>query len=263
MVRLSRAVTSSETTIPLGPDYIHREDFPESGVVLIESEQVRYTNTTDRELVGCTRGFGGTSAASHAKDMDLEVIFEDVLSSTSHDTTEVAETHTGTSSHQSIAADLTLGSTVGKDVSNTAHLAAIMGNLFGNLLSKTGNYLAGVIGKFSVTGAQASHYQAGGVLGIIGDGVTAADGAMVAVLDGDSARTNANAAFAVRSNNSVPGSGFAFGVDLKGATHDGFPAVAYLTGEIRFSNGTKVTVSGDTIVFTNAAGTKSFTATMV
>lgn len=259
MLRLSRAVTSSETEIPLGPDFIHREDFPESGVVLIESEQVRYTNTTDRELVGCTRGFGGTSAASHAKDTSLEVIFEDVAG----ETVETTETYTGTSSHQSDARDLILGSTAGRNVADgTSHLAAIMGHVLGSALTKTGNYIAGLIGKLTVTGSQASHYQVGAVLGIIGDGVTAADGAFVAVLDGDSAQTNANAAFAVRKNNSVPGSDFAFGLDLKGAAHDGYTAVAYTTGEIRFSNGTKITVSGDTITFTNAAGDKTSTITM-
>lgn len=265
MVRLSQAVSASDTTITLGPDFISRADFPESGVVLIESEQVRYTNTTDRELIGCTRGFSGTTAATHAKDTSLEVIFSDSQGvETLNYKIETVNTYTGTSSHQPIASDLTLSSTAGKDISSgTAHLAAIMGNLFGAVLTKTGTYLAGLIGKYSVTGAKGTHLQAGGVLGVIADGVTEADGAVVAVLDGDSAVTTATAAFAVRKNNSVPGSDFAVGLDLQGTAHDGFTAVAYTTGEIRFSNGTKVTVSGDTITFTNLAGTKSFTITMV
>lgn len=263
MADLGRNHTSAETTIELNT-FITRAEFPESGVVQIDSEQIRYTNTTDKELVGCTRGFAGTTAASHLQDAVVTVVFEDVPTDTSNDTVSTVETYDGASSHQSIAADLQLASGAGRNVADgTSHLAAIMGNLFGNLLTKTGTYLAGVIGKLSVTGAQASHYQVGGVLGIIGDGVTAADGAVVAVLDGDSAQTTANAAFAVRKNNSVPGSDFAVGLDLQGPAHDGFTAVAYTTGEIRFSNGTKVTVSGDTIVFTNAAGTKSVTLTMV
>lgn len=262
-MRLGRAIDNAETTIPL-LDYIDPSEIPASGVVQIGSEQINYTNTTDRELVGCTRGFAGTSAASHVQNSTVEVIFTNTAQSTDNRPTEVAESYSSASSHQTLAADLNLASGAGRNVADgTSHLAAIMGNLFGNLLTKTGNYLAGVIGKLSVTGAQASHYQVGGVLGIIGDGVTEADGAVVAVLDGDSAQTNANAAFAVRKNNSVPGSDFAFGLDLKGAAHDGFTAVAYTTGEIRFSNGTKVTVSGDTITFTNAAATKSFTITMV
>lgn len=262
MARLGSAITSSQTTIPL-LDYINPSDFPQSGVVLIESEQINYTNTTDKELIGCTRGFGGTSAASHVQNSTVELIFENTAQSTDNRPTEVAETYSSASSHQTIAADLTLASGAGRDVADgTSHLAAIMGHLLGSALTKTANYLAGVIGKLTVTGSQGSHYQVGGVLGIIGDGVTEADGAFVAVLDGDSAVTTANAAFAVRKNNSVPGSDFAFGLDLKGAAHDGFTAVAYSTGEIRFSNGTKITVSGDTITFTNAAGNKTSTITM-
>jgi len=47
--------------------------------------------------------------------------------------------------------------------------------------------------------------------------------------------------------------GFTNGLDMNGAT---------ITNEIVFSNGTKLTVSGDTIVFTNAAGSASETITM-
>ncbi len=48
--------------------------------------------------------------------------------------------------------------------------------------------------------------------------------------------------------------GFTTGLDLNGAT---------LTNEIVMSNGVKVTVSGDDIVFTNSVGDKSYTITMV
>lgn len=47
--------------------------------------------------------------------------------------------------------------------------------------------------------------------------------------------------------------GFTTGLDLNGAT---------LVNEVVFSNGTKLTVSGDTITFTNAAGTAHSTITM-
>ena len=47
--------------------------------------------------------------------------------------------------------------------------------------------------------------------------------------------------------------GFNTGLDLNGAT---------LVNEMVFSNGVKVTVAGDTIVFTNAAGSKTNTLTM-
>lgn len=179
---------------------------------------------------------------------------------------EVSDTVTaadGEHSFQLVAADLTLEAGAGSSTgSNPKYLAAIMGNVFGTSLTSDANYIAGLVGAYSVLGTKATTYPAGAVLGQISDGVTQADGAFVAYIDGDSAQTNAGAAFTVRNNNSVPGSGFAYGLDLLGATHDGFPAVAYTVAQIRFSNGTKVTVSGDTIVFTNAAGNKSATITM-
>lgn len=169
----------------------------------------------------------------------------------------------GAHSFQGVASDVTLEAGAGSsDGASPKYLAAGMGNIFGTSLTADANYIAGLIGAYSVLGTKATTYPAGAVLGQITDGVTQADGAFVAYIDGDSAQTKAGAAFTVRNNNSVPGSGFNYGLDLLGAAHDGFPAVVYLLGELRFSNGTKVTVSGDTIVFTNAAGNKSATITM-
>src|SRR5262245_48127911 len=112
-------------------------------------------------------------------------------------------------SFQACAADLDLGADAGKDSGDgTAFLAGMMGNLLGDSLSKTGNYLGGVIGHYNVTGLKATSYPSGALLAGIGDGVTEADGAVVAYVDGDSALTKAGAAFKVRSNNSTPGSGF-------------------------------------------------------
>lgn len=261
MAKLGEAVSDSATILPIF-GYVNSAELPPSGVVQIESEQVRYTNTTDRELIGCTRGFGGTTAASHVRDTAVELLYQENTTPTSNAKIELTDLYESTSSHQSIAADLICASGVGSD-SDPKYIAPIMGNIFGNLLSKTKPYLAGVIGAFSVTGAKSSTYPTGAVLAQVSDGVTDVDGAVVAYIDGDSAQTNAGAAFTVRNNNSVPGSGFAHGLDLKGASHDGYPAVSYTSSEIRFSNGIKVTVSGDTVVFTNEAGNKSFTITLV
>jgi hypothetical protein len=179
------------------------------------------------------------------------------------DVHNVSETYSDVHSHQGISVDETLAAAAGSATSSSPKfLAAIMGNLFGASLTKAANYLGGIIGAFSITGSKTTSYPAGAVLAQISDGVSSADGAVVAYIDGDSAQTNANAAFKVMNNNSVPGSGFHYGVDLKGSAHDGYPAVAFIDGEMRFSNGTKMTVSGDTITFTNAANTKSFTITM-
>ncbi len=142
----------------------------------------------------------------------------------------------GKGSFQIVAPDLTLDAAAGtSDAGDTDFLAAIMGNLLGDSLTKTNNYLAGVIGHYSVTGVRASTMPVGGVLGGIGDTVTDADGAIVGYIDGDSGITKANAAFKAMSNNSVPGSGFDFGLDLFGAAHNGFSELAILKADIRLS----------------------------
>ena len=151
------------------------------------------------------------------------------------DLTALAETYAGRSSHQMVAADLTLGAAAGSSA-EPKYLAPIMGNLFGAALTATKNYLAGIIGAYSATGTRATTYPAGAVLGQITDGVTEADGAVVAYIDGDSALTKANAAFKAMSNNSTPGSGFDFGLDLLGAAHDGYPALAILKADLRLSS---------------------------
>jgi len=139
-------------------------------------------------------------------------------------------------SFQVVAPDLNVGPAVGSaDGTDPDFIAAIMGNLIGVDLTKDANYLAGVIGAFSVTGAKATTYPAGAVLAQISDGVTAADGAVVAYIDGDSAVTKANAAFKAMMNNSNAGSGFNFGLDLFGAAHDGYSELAILKADVRMS----------------------------
>lgn len=134
-------------------------------------------------------------------------------------------TYSGANSLQPLAADLNVGAGVGRDAPDTAFIAAVMGNILGAALTKTGNYIAGTIGALSVTGANAARFGVGGVLGIIMDTVTIADAAVLAVLDGDSGQTNAEAMFGVKSNNSTAASGTNFGLNLMSAAHDGFLAV--------------------------------------
>lgn len=170
----------------------------------------------------------------------------------------------GAVSYQGVAADVTLEAGSGSSTgTNPKFLAGGMFSIHGSSLTADANYLGGVIGQYDIPGTKATTYPAGAVLGMIADGTTQADGAFVAFTDGDSSVTTARSAYTVMNNNSNPGSGFAVGLDLQGAAHDGYSAVSYSTAEIRFSNGTKVTVSGDTVVFTNAAGDKSVTLTMV
>lgn len=169
----------------------------------------------------------------------------------------------GEHSYQGIAADVTLEAGSGSSTgTNPKFLAGGMFSLHGSSLTADANYLGGVIGQYDIPGTKATTYPAGAVLGMIADGTTEADGAFVAFIDGDSSITQARAAYAVANNNSNASSKFSVGLDLQGTAHDGYQPVSYSTAEIRFSNGTKVTVSGDTIVFTNAASTKTATITM-
>lgn len=139
---------------------------------------------------------------------------------------ELSETYSALGSHQTMAADLTLGAAAGSnDGANPKFLGAIMGNVLGSNLTKSANYLGGLIGHYNLAGSLSSSYPAGAVLAGIGDGVTDCPGAMVAYIDGDASQTNCGAMFKVMSNNSTPLSGPDFGVDLQDAAHDGYLAV--------------------------------------
>jgi hypothetical protein len=143
--------------------------------------------------------------------------------------------YSDTSSFQPIWADLNIGAAAGGTTGK--FIAAGMFNVLGADQTKAGNYLAGVIGHFNVTGTNATTYPSGAVLGGIGDGVTDCHGAFVAYIDGDTAQTNAGAAFKVMHNNSTSGSGFALGLDLFDGARDGYNAVSFTNADIRLSSG--------------------------
>jgi hypothetical protein len=158
-----------------------------------------------------------------AYDLDQgKVVFDDGtgFSAISDVTPDMAIVSTleyaGTDSFQNIAADLELDAAAGSDDgTDTSFIAPIMGNVLGDSVQGEGNYMAGVIGAISVTGAD-SDYPTGGILGIVMDGVTNVDGAVVAVIDGSdpSAETRARAAYAVRMLNNNADSGVDYGLDL-------------------------------------------------
>ena len=83
-------------------------------------------------------------------------------------------------SYQVLPIDMNVSATVGSDdAADPSFIAPIMGNILGASLTKVGNYLAGLIGAYSLTGVKASRYPTAGVLGIISDEVTDVDGAVV------------------------------------------------------------------------------------
>lgn len=147
-----------------------------------------------------------------------------------------APSYSDEGSYQTVEADLNVAAAAGSaDGADPSFIGAVMGNVIGDDLTKDANYLGGVIGHYNVTGTKATTYPAGAVLAGIGDGVTEADGAVVAYIDGDSAQTNAGAAFKVRNNNSTAASGFDYGLDLYDAAHDGYSAVEYKVADVRVS----------------------------
>lgn len=173
------------------------------------------------------------------------------------------KSYTGTGSFQPIGIDLTLGAAAGGTTGK--FLSPIMGNVLGENLTKAGNYIGGLIGHYNVSGTNATTYPSGAVLGGIGDGTTTAKGAFIAYIDGDSAQTNAGAAFLVMHNNSTAGSGFSYGLDLYGAARDGYSAVAFLSADIRFSNGQGLValttaITANVTTTSAAAGTKAITS---
>lgn len=144
--------------------------------------------------------------------------------------------YAGTGSYQRVGPDLNLVAAAGSNTpSAPKFVASIMGNIIGSSLTQVANYLAGTIGAYSVTGIKATRYPAAGVLGIIMDGVTDVDGAVVAEIDGDSSVTVANAAFKAMMKNSNAGSGFNYGLDLTSVGVDGYLDLAILKADLRLS----------------------------
>lgn len=183
------------------------------------------------------RGLAGAGYTALQVQVDAGSVDFEWTDNPEYSTGDLLTNHySGLSSYQPVAPDLNVSPAVGKNLPDTAFIAAVMGNLLGDTLTKTGAYLAGVIGALTVLGTKAAKMGVAGVMGIIMDGVTDADAAVLAVLDGDSAVTTANAMFGVRKNNSVGGSNPNYGLDLHEPGHDGFSALAYLKAPVRLDN---------------------------
>lgn len=165
-----------------------------------EVEDLKITTSEGVTLTG--------TAGQGTDDLDLAISLPNI---------EIAEDYADAGSHQTIAADLTLDAAAGtSDAGDTDFLGAIMGNVLGAALTKTKNYIGGLIGMYSITGSNASVLPKAGVLGIIADGTTTADGIVVGHLDGSdpSTQTRANAVFKATMANAHASSGVDYGVDL-------------------------------------------------
>ena len=60
---LDAAMTDAQTTF----DLVDAAEFPTSGTVGIDEEEITYTGKTGNQLTGCTRGANSTTAAPHAR----------------------------------------------------------------------------------------------------------------------------------------------------------------------------------------------------
>ncbi len=128
----------------------------------------------------------------------------------------------------------TLSGTFG--ATTPAYGMTVYSKLLGANLSATDAYESAITGLYGITGTNASVYPKASVLGWIMDNTTTADGAFIALIDGDTQITQAGAAFGVRHLNSTPNSGFDYGLDLYGAAIRAYDAVSYRTADIRLSD---------------------------
>lgn len=143
----------------------------------------------------------------------------------------------GTTSVQAVAGDLTLAAGYGTSISTApVYAAGVMGNVLGSNLTASQNMIAGVIGKYDITGTNASVLFKAGIAGEVGDNADSADAAVMAVLGGDTAATNPAAAFGVMFLNSTLTSNFGFGLDLYRAAIGNYQPVSYGTAAIRVPN---------------------------
>jgi hypothetical protein len=72
---LSAAITQDQTTVPVTSS----ANYNNTGVVLIDSELIYYTGISGNNLVGCIRGFGGTTAATHTNTTTVAISSIDIL----------------------------------------------------------------------------------------------------------------------------------------------------------------------------------------
>lgn len=169
---------------------------------------------------------------------------------------------------QCLAGDLTLAAGYGSSTSTApVYAAAVMGNVLGSAtMTATANIIAGVIGKYSHTGTSSSTYMSAAVMGEIGDGVTAARAAVLAVMGGDTTASVTPAAFGVDWRTSTVLSRFTYGLDLEGpASHDSYAIPRYNSGFIRMGGrvrdaaGALVTIN-DLVILGGTAATTDGTS---
>lgn len=171
-----------------------------------------------------------------------------------------ATAYTGATSLQSLAGDLNVGAGTGTSTAgDSAYIAGAMGRVaFVGNMTDTENVVAGVIGKYDITGTNASTYAKAAVVGevsgaTVGQTSSSADGAFVAVIGGDEGPVRARAAYTADMNNSDGLSYFNYFADAQGpGTHSGYSALRYNDGFLRLGG-----------VFRNAGADETVTAVCI
>lgn len=65
-------LTEEDTEIPIYPEQTSMQDYPESGVIVIGSEEIAYLERTNRRFSNCIRGYNSTTAAVHSAGDTIE-----------------------------------------------------------------------------------------------------------------------------------------------------------------------------------------------
>lgn len=124
----------------------------------------------------------------------------------------------------------------------------LAGQVFGtDNQTSTATYYIGVMGRYLMTGTNASTFAKAGVMGVVGNVTTTADAAVMAWMDGDGGTTTARAGFAIGMTQSTGTSGFDFGMDLKlqDAVGGGGSIQPYKKAELRMSSDVCVLVGAN------------------
>ena len=152
---------------------------------------------------------------------------------TTSSTTAGAATRAGTFTLNPTAS---FGSSTATDPSSAQGVA---GQVYGTgNQTSTATYYIGVMGRYLMTGTNASTFAKTGVMGVVGDSTTTADAAVMAWMDGDGGTTTARAGFGIGMTQSTAASGFDYGMDLKlqDAVGGGASIQPYKKAELRMSN---------------------------
>lgn len=106
----------------------------------------------------------------------------------------------------------TFGSSTNTSPSSAQGLA---GQVFGSgNQTATATYYIGVMGRYLMTGTNASTFPKVGVMGVIGNVTTTGDAAVMAFMDGDGGTTTARCGYGIGMTQSTAASGFDYGMDL-------------------------------------------------